>query len=82
MNNITLHLLVRWLGFDQAGDTWQDAADIATSVPDIVEDYLRNNPDDDTNRFLTVSAKILLAEQHIGPAGPRRSHIHEHPVRV
>ena len=52
MNNITLQLLVRWLGFDRAGDTWQDAADIAASVPDIVEDYLRNNPDDDTDRFL------------------------------
>ena len=50
--NGRLQLRVRWLGFDSAGDTWQQAARLASEVPDRVEDYLRSNPSGITNRFL------------------------------
>ena len=38
-----VELKVRWLGFDAAGDTWEAIAELAESVPDMVEDYLRDH---------------------------------------
>ena len=40
-----VELKVRWLGFDAAGDTWESIAELADSVPDMVEDYLREHQD-------------------------------------
>lgn len=36
---------VRWFGFHAAGDTWEAIAELVESVPDMVEDYLREHQD-------------------------------------
>ena len=38
-----IELKVRWLGFDKAGDTWEAIAELVESVPEMVEDYLRDH---------------------------------------
>ena len=43
---------VRWIGFDAAGDTWEPVAELMTSVPDMVEAYLRDNPEPMLDRLL------------------------------
>ena len=40
-----VEIKVRWLGFDAAGDTWEEVSDLVTTVPDMVEAYLRDNPE-------------------------------------
>ena len=44
-------LKVRWLGFDKAGDTWEAIAELAESVPDLMEDYLRDHNEPMLNRI-------------------------------
>ena len=46
-----VELKVRWLGFDAAGDTWKSIAELAESVPDMVEDYLREHNEPMLNRI-------------------------------
>ena len=50
-NTNRIELKVRWLGFDAAGDTWEAIAELAESVPDMVEDYLRNHNEPMLNRI-------------------------------
>ena len=52
-NTNRIELKVRWLGFDAAGDTWEAIAELAESVPDMVEDYLRNHNESMLNRIRT-----------------------------
>ena len=51
--NNRIELKVRWLGFDAAGDTWESIAELAESVPDMVEDYLREHNEPMLNRIRT-----------------------------
>jgi hypothetical protein len=51
-NTNRLEIRVRWLGFDRAGDTWQQATRLATEIPEMLEDYLRTHPTRRTTRFL------------------------------
>ena len=46
-----IELKVRWLGFDKAGDTWEAIAELAESVPDMVEDYLRDHNEPMLNKI-------------------------------
>ena len=46
-----IELKVRWLGFDAAGDTWEAINELAESVPDMVEDYLRDHNEPMLNRI-------------------------------
>ena len=47
-----VELQVRWLGFDAAGDTWEPVTELMESVPEMVEAYLRDNPEPMLNRLL------------------------------
>ena len=35
-----IKLKVRWLGFDEAHDSWEPIATLTEDVPDLVEEYL------------------------------------------
>ena len=52
-NTNRIELKVRWLGFDAAGDTWEAIAELVESVPEMVEDYLRNHNEPMLNRIRT-----------------------------
>ena len=49
-----IKLKVQWLGFDAAGDTWEAINELAESVPDMVEDYLRDYNEPMLNRIRTI----------------------------
>ena len=42
----TLHIQVRWRGYDAAHDTFEPAHSLVKDVPDMVEEYLRQNRSD------------------------------------
>ena len=49
--NNRIELKVRWLVFDCAGDTWDPIAELTESLPDLVEDYLRDYNEPMLNRI-------------------------------
>ena len=60
MSREGLELRVRWLGFDEAHDTWEPIANLAEDVPDMVEEYLYSKRND---------RRVARALQKFFPAG-------------
>ena len=52
-----VELLVRWLGFDEATDSWQPFAGLAEDVPDIVRAYCVDHANDANAKPLTAAAR-------------------------
>ena len=52
-----VELLVRWVGFDEATDSWQPFATLAQDVPDIVRNYCNLHMQEANARPLRAAAK-------------------------